>query len=552
MIAVSLGALAHANALENPFVYDDYMTVVENSTIRDLADVPAIVRGWVFRPLVNLSYAVDYAIWGPTPFGFHLTNVALHLLNVGFVFILAVLIGRDSASHVVADSIAPRLPVVAFAAGALFAVHPMMTEAVGYVSGRSELLCATFVLASFLAFRRWLITRRVGWLIVGLAVWAVALMTKETALVLPIVLVTYDAIVLKRGTAARLSRFHGLLIAVAGLGALLRVARFASSEVPPGHGDISSYAAIQVVAIWKYVSLLLAPLSQSIVHDNAGVSGFADLRAWTGLLGLVLLVLVAVRYRQRIPAATFGVVWFLAFLAPSSSLIPLGEPLAEHRVYVASGGFFIAVVGAAVSLTEGFSAGAARARWLLPGVLVAVLATLSLLTVARNRIWSDPITLWSDAVSKAPATWWSNYHLANALAAADRCPEAIPVYQHAIVLRPERPLTHVSLALCFASLGRVADAEKLLRAVLDVQPALRPEDPRLDRLAAVRRMDGRPGSLVERLLSGVPLGFRTFGELYARTFAQPNDTLRLCESVKQVAPETPRIDECIRTYGEPR
>src|SRR4029077_11939329 len=127
--------------LHNPFVYDDHHTIVTNTSIVRLTDLRAIVRHDVTRPLVNLSYAIDRALWGGEPFGFHASSVLLHMLNVALLFALA---RRLSGSF------------AAFAAAALFAVHPMMTEAVGYVSGRSEVLCAMFFLLALMAGRRWL------------------------------------------------------------------------------------------------------------------------------------------------------------------------------------------------------------------------------------------------------------------------------------------------------------------------------------------------------------------------------------------------------------
>ena len=133
----------YLNALHNPFVYDDYHTVVANTSIQSVANLRAMVLHDVKRPIVNVSYAIDRALWGPAPLGFHVTNVLLHMLNVVLLFHLALRGWRATGS-------------AAFAAAALFAVHPMMTEAVGYISGRSELLCATFFLPAVMCGRRWL------------------------------------------------------------------------------------------------------------------------------------------------------------------------------------------------------------------------------------------------------------------------------------------------------------------------------------------------------------------------------------------------------------
>ena len=549
IVAVVLGGLVYLDALDNPFVYDDHVTVVENASIRNLADLGVVVHGSYFRPVVNFSYALDYAIWGLEPFGFHVTNVILHLVNVVLLFRLAQVTLDESRPREAADPTPPPSSLLAGAVATIFAVHPMMTEAVGYVSGRSEVLCATFVLSSVLALRRWFVARHPMWLVAGLVSWVCALGTKESAAVLPLVLVVYDVVVSKGNGRSRLQRFHLPMIVLAATAAVWRLSSYASTHVAAGQVSVWTYAGVQATVIWRYVLLLIAPVSQSLVHDHAGIAGLSDLRAVAAMLALVGAILLALRLRRAVPASTFGAIWFLLFLAPSSSVVPLGEPMAEHRVYVASCGFFLAIVPAVASLAGRLSALALAVKRTAFAVLVVTVAVLALLTVQRNRVWADPVVLWRDAAEKAPGAWWSNYHLANALAVADRCPEAIPVYQRAIALRPERPLTHVSLALCFASVGRRRDAETLLRAVLKVEPDLRPGDARVERLVSVRSVEREGKSLVVALLGGGPLGFRTFGELYATTFAGPDGTLGLCQGVKAAAPETPRMDECIQTYA---
>ena len=141
--AAALAGVVYLNALDNPFVYDDYWTVVHNPTIRQLFDLRTIVSGAITRPVVNLSYAIDRAVWGEAPFGFHVTNVLLHIINT------LLLSSTDPRPMQVRASLwcrvasaAIRPSVAAFIAAILFAVHPISTEAVGYISGRSELLCA--------------------------------------------------------------------------------------------------------------------------------------------------------------------------------------------------------------------------------------------------------------------------------------------------------------------------------------------------------------------------------------------------------------------------
>jgi len=203
----AIGAvLLYANSLNNPFVYDDYRLIVENPTIQDLRGVlPILVRD-ITRPLVSLSYAADTAIWGARPFGYHMTNVLLHAVNVLLVYWIGLLAASDWRRRGGGVfGLAPEPRVVALAASVLAAAHPVMTQAVGYVTGRSEVLYSLFFLASLLAARQWM---RAGgwWWLASAALWVLSLASKETAAVLPLVLICYDAWLMDGDHAARRRR----------------------------------------------------------------------------------------------------------------------------------------------------------------------------------------------------------------------------------------------------------------------------------------------------------------------------------------------------------
>ena len=179
-----LAAVVYANALHNPFVYDDHDTVLSNRSLADLSNVRFLIVYTPFRPLVNLSYAFDRFVWGLDPFGFHVTSVALH---VAASMLFCVLLRR-----LLWDGGMRRWSgVAAFVGAGLFAVHPLQTEAVGYVSGRSELLCAVWFFASLLAVRRAVASGSIAAGAVACACGLLALASKELALVLPVIVATY-------------------------------------------------------------------------------------------------------------------------------------------------------------------------------------------------------------------------------------------------------------------------------------------------------------------------------------------------------------------------
>src|SRR5499427_6562492 len=279
--AAAMAVLVYANALHNPFVYDDYHTVIENTSIRTVTNPRAVFWHDVTRPVVNFSYAVDRAVWGPAPFGFHLASVLFHALNVVLLFCLARRLRLDV--------------VPAFAAAALLAVHPMMTEAVGYVSGRSELLCATFFLLALLCADRWLRgpdERRGRWLVAMLAAWIVALATKETAAMFPFVLVLHDWLRDDADTtfAQRARRVYAPLVALTVLAGLARVFILARIEYP---GQVSvhwSYLLVDADVFRRYLFMMAVPTGQAMFHEVVGISSLFDPRAIAGLSAVVAVV----------------------------------------------------------------------------------------------------------------------------------------------------------------------------------------------------------------------------------------------------------------------
>jgi hypothetical protein len=155
--------LAWANSLLVPFVYDDRLEVVGNRTIQDLSQWQLILGYNLSRPLTIGSYALNHAVHGEQVFGFHLVNVLLQVLNAG----LALLAGRALAK--LAGHARP-LWVGGLAAG-LWALHPLATESVTYIAGRSELLAGGFVLLGVWAWCRWLAEGERG---LALLAWACA------------------------------------------------------------------------------------------------------------------------------------------------------------------------------------------------------------------------------------------------------------------------------------------------------------------------------------------------------------------------------------------
>ena len=219
------------------------------------------------RPVVNVSYAIDRAVWGPSPFGFHVTNVLLHMLNVTLLFeLVRRVMGRRLGG---------------FIAAALLAVHPMMTQSVGYISARPELLCTTFFLLALGAARRWMLGGRGWWLAATFASWILAVASKETAVVFVAVVLLYDYFVLRGTPAERRRRLLGCTCPPSALTIAAAVGRLAVFLVLEHRGEVRidwSLGLLQLDVFRRFVTMLLMPGGQAIVHELSPVTGWLDMR----------------------------------------------------------------------------------------------------------------------------------------------------------------------------------------------------------------------------------------------------------------------------------
>lgn len=551
LLASGLAVLVYVNALDNPFVYDDHATILDNPSLADLRNWRFVLLYSLFRPLVNVSYALDAAAWGVRPFGFHLTSVALHGLNVWLLFHVVWHAVHDSRSRRAQAAAVTAASRAAFAAAALWAVHPVMTEAVGYISGRSEVLCATFFLSAWLLVRRGLVDRRPVSLAAGLVAFLAALASREVAVAFPFVFAAYDWLCLG-GTAAdrrrRFWRVHAPLMGLVAVAALVRLATLVLAERPVGDSPWTTLLT-QTTVLVRYVWLLAAPTGQSILHPVRQVTQVGDVGFLAAAATLFGLGAVAWRARRRAPLAALGVWWFLVVLLPSSSAVALRESMAEHRVYLASAGLFLVVGSALANATTSDGEPRAASRWVggWRWALALVLGALAVLTVERNRVWGDPVVLWAEAAARAPAYWEAHYALADALRERGRCAEAVEAYRAVLELRPGHRDALNNLGICLAERGDLAGARAAFERALAVDPGFARAETNLGNLALMERDAGRARRHFERALALDPRNVaarRQLARLFETAFPDPAAAARLCREIVALAPQSPSAAEC--------
>lgn len=494
--------LVYANTRHAPFVFDDAPAIIENPSIRDLRDLgavfspPSTAGSAAGRPLINLSFALNYALGGLNPFGYHLVNLALHAAAALTLFGV---MRRTLSQPALRDRFAASALPLAGAIALLWAVHPLLTESVTCVVQRTEVCGGLFYLLVLYGFIRATepnAPRR--WAALSIAACFLGVATKEIVATAPLAVLAYDCLFVAGSLRAALRRRWRLYTALAASWLLLAWLMGTSAQrggvVGFGHGVSSwEYLLTQCRALTLYLKLSVWP--DPLVLDY-GLAVVRQLSAvWPQALLLVALALATAWGLWKKHPAAFAGAWFFLILAPSSSVVPLAsQPIAEHRMYLP-----LAAVIALLALAAHRLLGRAS-LWLF----IALAAVLSVVTVRRNAVYHSAISILSatvgqqpdnarahsllglayekagrpaDALASAraaarldPGSAEMHYNLGRALLATGQWLEATAAFETALRLRPDYAEAHGNLSVALLELDRPADAFAHLEAALRAKP----------------------------------------------------------------------------------
>lgn len=430
LLAVLLTALVvYLPTLGNGFVWDDITHIVDPGPLQSLENISFFFSSGMtsgssfgqavpyYRPLSTLSLALDYALWGGQPLGFHLTNLLLHGAATLLVTLLAAeLLGSRSG---------------ALASGFLFAVHPVHAEAVAYVATRNELLCTLLALGALVVHCRWRQrASRFVPVLVQLLFFA-SLLAKEMSITLPLLVLLAELLCFRTPLPRALGRaLPFVLTAVLFLVLRTRVLEIVSWESPP----LGVRLATSITLVGDYLRLLLVPWPLRVLHDVPVRWHFGEpaVLLWGVLLaGGIGLLLV---FRRSWPLLVFGVAWLLLSLLPVSGLPAFIQPalMAERYLYLPSVGFCLAC-GGVVALLGRQSWFPQRQRLLALGG-GALLAGYGLLAAWHGRHWHDEEQFYRRMIADAPAHPLGYHELGNWYGKRQRYAEMAAVYRVSLEL----------------------------------------------------------------------------------------------------------------------
>jgi tetratricopeptide (TPR) repeat protein len=511
-LIIFLGLAVYANSLNGEFLWDDLHLIKENIYIKDWSNIADIFtkdtrgvsggRTYYHRPIQMLTYMVDYSLWGSNVKGYHLTNVLLHILAALGIYWLVNILFNDRALSLIT--------------GALFVVHPIHTEAVAYVSGRTDPLAAVFILLCIISYIKHMASKSAGTYVIMLLSYALALLSRESSLILPLLLLlchyTFFAINVP-APGEKKGIDHKRLFPILAVTFIYIFLRFTAlrSLLPDTSTNTALFQRVPgfFVAIVDYLRLLFLPFNLHMEYGNKLFSIF-DPKAILSVSILSLLLFYVFKKRSSNSLAFFSICWFFIALLPVSNIYPVGAYMAEHWLYLPSIGFFLLLAKGLLLLRNGairrdanfphrgkfargffslFFADAhtsqknhgrskKHARLTAPflnyytafSIFIILLTFYSCLTVRQNRYWREPVAFYKRTLSYAPDSWKTYSNLGMVYSSMDNNREAVRMFEKAIEANPNNAEAYYSLGYIYYNIGKMQEAISQFKKAIEIAP----------------------------------------------------------------------------------
>lgn len=466
-IALAVTALAYLGTLRFGFVYDDLPQIVSNPTLLSWRSLPFLfsgntwsflIPGWAgnyYRPIFMTWLLVNRILWGLNPAAWHASSLVLHLLATWMAFLVARgLLNRDTSAFIVC---------------LLFGLHPVHIESVAWISGATDPLMAFFTLAAFWA---WIRGDKAGsgysgWRGLASLLYLLACLSKETALLLPVVIVGYG--VLYAGESSALGaalRTWPLWLSTA---AYLLVRWVVLRGLMHPVGVPSALLTIPTI-LCGYFRRLVWPVSLSVFYDTPPVARILDWRFLVPMAALIGGALVLYRCR-RSRLVLFSFLWMLCFLLPALAGLPLfyvGEWMHDRYLYLPSFGFCL-LLGLGIGRLQGerkiygFTATGLAATFVAAALMI-------LGTTWQQQYWSNPLLLFVHSVNAAPRSPWAKGYLASELLRRGDRANAARMYQAALEIDPGNWKNNTAYALMLYDEGNYREADEHFTRAVSVDP----------------------------------------------------------------------------------
>ncbi len=487
LVFVVLGCgLYYVPLHSSAFYFDDHITIENNEAIRR-SDLPTLFKAFNTRFLVGVSFALNYKWCYLNAAGYRLINLLIHCLNAFLVYVLVKSILASSLWRKPKFSYPLEWP--ALFASLLFLCHPIHTETVNFVTQRFVLMGTFFYMLTLVLYIQYRSQAKKRYLIASVGSALAAMLCKEFVVTLPLMLAVYDFYFPHSTNESLWMRCRPLLpffVIVLIVPILLLktpqgtigVANIANSVLTKdtltqkitNHIDITrarasigrrQYFLTELNVVCTYLRLLFVPIHQNLDYDYPLAHGIDKKTIGCGilLLGLVILAIVFFHSNRII---SFSILWFFIALSVESSIIPIGDVIAEYRLYLPSVGFVLGLsswlYGRKVDLRK------------LNVIAVILLIGCSMLTIQRNKVWGDEFALWNDTVAKSPHKARPYNNRGNAYAAQGNVSHALSDFNMAITINPKYEDAYYDRGVLYDSEGMETQALADFSRTIDLYP----------------------------------------------------------------------------------
>ena len=463
--------LIFANGISTPFQSDDERHIYISPLVKDLSNFTNLSQ--IHNRHINgLSFALNYKLGQENPFGYHLFNILIHIVSTALVFFITLLTtwkgtswGKDAAKN------------IALITALLFGLHPIQTETVTYISGRPGGLAGLFYFASLLLFilaslKDCKIPRAILIYILSITSFLMAVLCKETAVTLPIIIVLYDLCFIKGHNWAPFHFRAGYYLCYPALAAAIfhfapNILRFMDTL------NIASFlkkinlplGLVQLDLLKHPLKLFLFPINLTFEYD------FPTQVSWSSLLTSIVIVLLCLflackKFYIKNSLLTFCILWFPFTIAPTNSFMERTHLFSERNMYIPSFGLCLlfAVVFFLISKTQ-----KQHALW-RNCLLLFICAAFSAMVIKRNQVYSSPSSLWADTFRKSPKKLSIGKTLSIHYLMEEDYTNALKPLRALLEINPNLYDVHLNLGIANKSLGKFSEAETNFKEAIRIKP----------------------------------------------------------------------------------
>ena len=478
--------VSYFNSTRNGFVYDDW-DLVAGKRYEEVKPLlyPFIgaLREGAYRPLRDISHAIDRLIWGMDPMGHHITNILIHIGSSVIVFYIAVSIfGEVLPEERLSERQGwGRQAWAAFLTSIFFGVHPVQTESVTWISGRRDILCGFFFLLGLLVFIKFKCRSRGGedigagkkYYIGGIIFcYLLSLSSKAMGVTLPLILILFDFIFGdhdRRRLRFRMKHLYIPLLILAICFSILTMHVGSGQRRKTFHGESRYFTTLAMGKVTvRYIKLLIFPVDLCLEYVDSVPRTIKEPTVLVSLLTVAVILVTGILTLRRDRVVSLGILWFFITLLPVSNiLVPVGNMMAERYLYIPSIGFCI-LLGGLISRVRLRYMGEA---W-KSGVFIAlpIIVSYSCLTAVRNEDWKDNIALWDKTMVQCPASTRAIYNLGNAYSRADMFDDAIVYFKKVMAIDPYSVKYHNCVGHVYAEQGLFEEAKREFKIALALDP----------------------------------------------------------------------------------